>query len=78
MLPKKPQCYGTTTVGPKGQIVIPAKLRKELSIKTGKQFIVFKNEHFHGIVLIKTNEISQLLKTISDKLATLEKSQTKK
>lgn len=72
MPPKKPQCYGTTTVGPKGQIVIPAKLRKELAIKTGEQFLVFKNEHFHGIVIIKTNQISHLLKSIASELAALE------
>jgi AbrB family looped-hinge helix DNA binding protein len=73
MLPKKPQCYGTTTIGPKGQIVIPAKLRKELAIKTGEQFLVFKNEHFHGIVIIKTKEINNLLKSIVDELSILEK-----
>jgi len=70
---KKPQCYGTTTIGPKGQIVIPSRLRKELKIKTGDQFLIFKNEHFSGIIAIKTNEVSELLKSIADKLSDINK-----
>jgi len=34
-----PTFYGSATVGPKGQIVISAKLRKELDIKSGDTLI---------------------------------------
>jgi len=33
--------YGSVTVGTQGQVVIPAKLRKRLKIKTGDSLIVF-------------------------------------
>jgi AbrB family looped-hinge helix DNA binding protein len=35
-----PTLYGTATVGPKGQIVIPAEAREALKIKTGDKVIV--------------------------------------
>jgi len=71
---KKIKCYGTTKIGPKGQVVIPSGLRKEMKIKTGDQFIVFKNDHMESIVILKTNDITKMLKHITDELATLEKS----
>ncbi|MBU0647765.1 AbrB/MazE/SpoVT family DNA-binding domain-containing protein [Patescibacteria group bacterium] len=70
---KKITCYGTTTIGPKGQIVIPSKLRKQLGIKTGDQFIVFKNSQLNSIVVLKSSDVSTMLKTLTKELATLEK-----
>jgi len=70
---KNIQCYGTTKIGPKGQVVIPAELRKELKIKTGDQFIVFKNEHMDSIVILKSKDISKMLKKLTKELSNLEK-----
>lgn len=33
--------FGTTTMGEKGQIVIPAEAREELNIKKGEKLLVF-------------------------------------
>ncbi|GAI57978.1 unnamed protein product, partial [marine sediment metagenome] len=35
--------FSTVTVGNKGQIVIPAKLRKHLEITPGEQLIILAN-----------------------------------
>ncbi len=72
---KKEICfYGSTTMGPKGQIVIPSKLRKELKITKGDQFIVVKNEHMDSIVIIKAENLTKMLKHISKNISTIEKS----
>lgn len=33
--------YGTTTIGEKGQVVIPAEARKAMGLKTGDKLLVF-------------------------------------
>ena len=33
--------YGTTTVGTKGQVVIPAEARKAMNLKDGEKLLVF-------------------------------------
>ena len=63
------QCFGSTTVGPRGQAVIPSNARKELGIKTGDTFLVFKIFQGHGLALVKTDAIEQLLRLMSERLA---------
>jgi len=36
-----PKMYGAVTVGERGQVVIPAEIRKQYEIKTGDKLIVF-------------------------------------
>jgi len=33
--------YGTTTIGEKGQVVIPAQARESMSLKKGEKLLVF-------------------------------------
>ncbi len=65
--------YGSTTIGPKGQVVIPSKLRKELKIKTGDQFIVIKDEHMDSIVIMKAKNLTAMLKGLNQKIREIEK-----
>lgn len=39
--PYKRQWYGTTTVGEKGQIVVPAEAREAMNLKKGEKLLVF-------------------------------------
>jgi AbrB family looped-hinge helix DNA binding protein len=39
--PESEQFYGTTTVGERGQVVIPAEARKAMGIKKGDKLLVF-------------------------------------
>jgi AbrB family looped-hinge helix DNA binding protein len=46
--------FATVTVGKKGQIIIPAKLRKELSIAPEEQLIILSGPHKEGFAVLKT------------------------
>ena len=46
--------FTTVTVGKKGQIIIPAKLRKELSIAPEEQLIILSGPHQEGFAVLKT------------------------
>ena len=46
--------FATVTVGKKGQIIIPAKLRKELSIAPEEQLVILSGPHQEGFAVLKT------------------------
>lgn len=62
---KEKKFYGSTTVGEKGQVVLPTELRRDLEIDTGEKLavLVIKHMGFEGIVMVKSN----LLITIVEK-----------
>ena len=67
----KSEVYGTVTVGEKGQVVIPARLREALNIKTGDKLIVFvKHEK---ICLIPTEQFNEFLNRTTEMLAKFKK-----
>jgi AbrB family looped-hinge helix DNA binding protein len=53
--------YGSATVGTKGQVVIPAKLRKDFKIKPGDA-LVFIGRTKHGFHIMKPEELLRLQK----------------
>ncbi len=59
--------YGTTTLGSRGQLVVPAKARRALKLKPGDKMVVFVN---HGKVLglIKTASIDSFLSHLTQEL----------
>jgi AbrB family looped-hinge helix DNA binding protein len=57
--------YGLGTVGEKGQIVIPAKAREELGVKSGDQFIFFG--HGPMMHLIKADELDTVLNKMTQR-----------
>jgi len=67
------RCFGSMTVGPKGQVVIPANARKELGINTGDTFLVFKFFRDQGLVLLKAGAVERVLSMMSERLAYFEK-----
>ncbi len=75
MFHKKPKMWGVTTIGEKGQIVIPSKLREELSIDKGDQFVVMTKDKFIG--LIREQDMTGLLKEWLDKIEDLKKHEEK-
>jgi len=64
--------YGTATVGERGQIVIPAELRKALNIKSGDQLIVFAKPERKVISLMPSREFSKFLERASKLISKLE------
>jgi AbrB family looped-hinge helix DNA binding protein len=59
----KVKYYGGAAVGEKGQIIIPAEVRKKFGIETGDQFLVIVGEQMGawGIVLLKGEMLSLML-----------------
>lgn len=55
--------YGSTTVGEKGQVVLPADLRRDLKVETGDKLavLVLKKAGFSGIVMIQTGLLTSML-----------------
>ena len=67
------RCLGSTTVGPKGQVVIPVNARKEMGIDAGTTLLVFKAFHGQGLVLLKVDAIEQMMSIVSKRLTDFEK-----
>ena len=60
--------YGTTTVGARGQVVIPAEARKDLGLSPGDQLMVM-GKFGKALGLIKTDEMEGFVKVIMENLA---------
>ena len=67
------RCLGSTTVGPRGQVVIPVNARKEMGIDTGTTLLVFKAFHGQALMLLKVDAIEQMLTMVSERLTDFEK-----
>ena len=63
---RKMKYYGDTIIGEKGQVVIPAELRKQLGIETGDRFLVMGSTRMgaSGFILVKADVLSQLVQDI--------------
>lgn len=62
------KCFGTTVVGPRGQLVIPVQARKELGIDAGHRLLVFGQIGGYGITFVKVEVAEQLLNIVSNRL----------
>jgi len=65
--------YDVVTVGERGQVVIPAKARKQLGIGAGAKLLAFEGPFGSAIVLMKTEGVSRLAEKISKYVQILEK-----
>ena len=68
----KGKAYGAVTIGERGQLVIPAGLRKALSIKSGDQLMVFAKLDKKIISLMPSNDFSQVLERAAKLISKLE------
>lgn len=57
--------YDSVTVGERGQVVIPAKARKDLGIKHKDKLIVLRAMGKTGIILIHTKHMAHLFDKIT-------------
>jgi bifunctional DNA-binding transcriptional regulator/antitoxin component of YhaV-PrlF toxin-antitoxin module len=62
------RCFGSTTVGPRGQLVIPVEARKELSIDVGSKLLVFSHFGNRGLIFVKVEAVEELLNIMSRRL----------
>ena len=73
----KGKTYGAVTIGERGQLVIPAQLRKALHLKSGDQMMVFAKPGKKVINLMPEKDFSQFLEKASKIISRLESSKTK-
>ena len=62
---RQDKMYGTTTVGSRGQVVIPAEARKELGIKPGDQLLVM-GKFGKVLGLMKAQQLTELVSMFMD------------
>ncbi len=74
----KGKTYGAVTVGERGQLVVPAELRKTLNIKPGDQLMVFAKTDKKIISLIPSKDFSQFLERAAKLISKLESKVPKK
>lgn len=71
MKPGDIRVYGTVKVGERGQIVIPAKTRKEFDIKAGDFLLVVRTPMKDSFALIKTEAVQEMIRKMNIGLAGL-------
>lgn len=60
-----PKFYGATTVGERGQVVIPAEARRDFDIKPADKLVVLGSHNKGGLMITKAETLTQFLsKTI--------------
>ena len=62
------KCFGSTTVGPRGQVVIPVDARRELDIDVGTKLLVFGHFGGRGLIFVKVEAVEELLNIMSRRL----------
>ena len=68
---RKHQFYGSATVGERGQIVLPAKLRKAFKIEKGDKLLVIGHVQGQNIVLFKAEAMNELLEMMTENIQQL-------
>ena len=68
----KGKVYGTAMVGERGQLVIPADLRKDLNIKAGDRLMVFAKIDRKMISIMREKDFSDFLQKASRIISKLE------
>ena len=59
--------FGTATVGEKGQIVIPHEARNKIDLKVGDKLLVCSGPGNHGLFLIKSDMIKNVMAKMTEK-----------
>ena len=63
------KCFGSTVVGPRGQLVIPVEARKELGIDVGSKLLVFSHFVGGGLIFVKVEAVEELFNIMSRRVA---------
>lgn len=58
--------FGMSTIGEKGQIVIPAEARKEFGLKTGDKLLVIGGPKGKKLVVVKPEDFKEFASGISE------------
>lgn len=63
----RPDFFSITTIGERGQVVIPKDAREALHLSAGDKLVVLPSRRGNGILLMKEENIKQLAQQMSEK-----------
>jgi len=69
--------YGSTTIGSRGQVVIPIKARREFKLKAGDDVLVSGSRR-RFLMLIKSSEMKGIMDELSSHIKEFEKEVSKR
>ena len=64
--------YGSSTVGERGQIVIPADARAEIGFQPGDKVLIMRHPIYKGVMLFKIEAVREFLDEFATNLARFE------
>lgn len=67
-----PKFYGATTIGERGQVVVPAEARKDLDMVPSSKVLVFSSPGSEGLLIIKAESVAEILAHASKMLSGVE------
>jgi len=67
-----PKFYGATTIGERGQVVIPAEARKDFQISPSTKLLVFSGHGGDALMLVKAEFVTEFLTRATKMLSGLE------
>jgi len=67
-----PKFYGATTVGERGQVVVPAEARKDFQITPTTKLLVFGSLHAGGLIFTKAESVTEFMARATSMLTRLE------
>lgn len=72
----EPKFYGSTSVGSKGQIVIPSELREDINIDSGDKLLFLrKSGEENGFAVVKPESLFEMEEKIKKLREKIEKTQ---
>jgi AbrB family looped-hinge helix DNA binding protein len=63
----RPDFFGITTVGERGQIVVPKDAREALGLAPGDKLVVMPSRRGNGILLMREEAIKELAQRMSER-----------
>lgn len=71
---QKISLVGTVTVGPKGQVVIPADCRQKMDVMPGDKLVALYIEEKHAVSFITEARAQELINKMGENVAALQES----
>lgn len=63
----RPDFFSITTLGERGQVVIPKEARDALGLTAGNKLVVLPSRRGNGVLLMKEENIRELAQQMSEK-----------
>jgi AbrB family looped-hinge helix DNA binding protein len=67
-----PKFYGATTIGERGQMVIPAEARKDFNITPASKLLVFGSQGHGGLMIVKAEDVTEFISAATEMLRSFE------